>query len=43
MEKLGLKREALRVGDHVAREGELVDEVVHGLDLPTRVFRREIP
>jgi len=33
LEKLGMLREALRVGDHVGRGGELVDEIVYGLDL----------
>jgi hypothetical protein len=28
-----MDREALRVGDHVGRFGELVDEVVYGLSL----------
>jgi RimJ/RimL family protein N-acetyltransferase len=31
MEKLGMQREALRAGDHVGRNGELIDEVVYGL------------
>jgi RimJ/RimL family protein N-acetyltransferase len=29
--KLGMERESLRVGDHVGRDGELVDEVVYGV------------
>ena len=33
LEKLGMLREALRVGDHAGRGGELVDEIVYGLDL----------
>jgi [ribosomal protein S5]-alanine N-acetyltransferase len=33
LEKLGLQRETLRVGDHVGRDGVLVDEVVYGLKL----------
>lgn len=32
LEKLGMEREALRVGDHVGRFGELIDEVVYGLN-----------
>jgi ribosomal-protein-alanine N-acetyltransferase len=32
MEKLGMRREAIRHGDHAGRDGELVDEVVYGLD-----------
>jgi ribosomal-protein-alanine N-acetyltransferase len=30
LQKLGMRREALRVQDHVGRDGELVDEVVYG-------------
>ena len=33
LEKLGMKREALRVEDHVGRDGELTDEVVYGLNI----------
>jgi len=33
LEKLGMKREALRAGDHVGRGGELIDEVVYGLSI----------
>jgi len=33
LEKLGMQRETLRAGDHVGRFGELVDEVVYGLNL----------
>jgi RimJ/RimL family protein N-acetyltransferase len=33
LEKLGMRQEAVRVGDHVGRAGELVDEVVYGLNL----------
>ena len=33
LEKLGMQSEALRVGDHRGRAGELVDEVVYGLNL----------
>jgi RimJ/RimL family protein N-acetyltransferase len=33
LEKLGMEREAIRIGDHVGRNGELVDEVVYGIDL----------
>ena len=33
LEKLGMQRDALRVGDHIGRAGELVDEVVYGLNL----------
>jgi ribosomal-protein-alanine N-acetyltransferase len=33
LEKLGMQREAVRVGDHIGRAGELVDEVVYGLNL----------
>jgi ribosomal-protein-alanine N-acetyltransferase len=32
LEKLGMQREALRVEDHVGRDGEWIDEVVYGLD-----------
>jgi ribosomal-protein-alanine N-acetyltransferase len=31
MEKLGMVREELRAGDHIGRDGQLVDEVVYGL------------
>jgi RimJ/RimL family protein N-acetyltransferase len=33
LKKLGMRRESLRVQDHVGREGELVDEVVYGLNI----------
>jgi ribosomal-protein-alanine N-acetyltransferase len=33
LEKLGMQPEAVRVGDHVGRGGELVDEMVYGLNL----------
>lgn len=33
LEKLGMQREALRVADHVGRNGALADEVVYGLNL----------
>lgn len=33
LEKLGMKREAVRTGERVGRSGEPVDEVVFGLDL----------
>ena len=33
MEKLGMEREAVRVGDHVGRSGELVDEVVYAVSI----------
>jgi ribosomal-protein-alanine N-acetyltransferase len=33
MEKLGMRREAIRYRDHVGHDGELVDEVVYGLEL----------
>ena len=33
LEKLGMQREALRVRDHVGRFGELVDELVYGLNV----------
>jgi ribosomal-protein-alanine N-acetyltransferase len=33
MEKLGLTRELVKIGDHRGRDGALVDEVVYGLDL----------
>lgn len=33
LEKLGMQREALRIGDHVGHFGELVDELVYGLNL----------
>ncbi len=31
MEKLGMRRESIRPGDHVARDGTLVDEVVYAV------------
>ena len=31
LEKLGMRREAIRVGDHVGRDGMLADEVVYGI------------
>jgi len=34
LEKLGMQREALRVEDHAGRDGEVIDEVVYGLNLP---------
>jgi ribosomal-protein-alanine N-acetyltransferase len=33
MEKLGMKRESFQAGHHVGRNGELIDEVMYGLDL----------
>ncbi len=33
MAKLGMQREALRVAHHVGRNGELIDEVLFGLNL----------
>jgi [ribosomal protein S5]-alanine N-acetyltransferase len=33
LEKLGMQEEALRVGDHTGRAGEIVDEVVYGVNL----------
>jgi ribosomal-protein-alanine N-acetyltransferase len=33
LKKLGFKREELRVDDHVGRNGEMIDEVVYGLNL----------
>jgi ribosomal-protein-alanine N-acetyltransferase len=33
LEKLGMQPEAVRVGDHIGRVGELVDEMVYGLNL----------
>jgi ribosomal-protein-alanine N-acetyltransferase len=31
MEKLGMQRESIRIGDHVGRDGQLVDEIVYAL------------
>ena len=36
LEKLGMQCEALRVGDHIGRDGEIVDEVVYGMNLVPR-------
>jgi [ribosomal protein S5]-alanine N-acetyltransferase len=36
MEKLGMKLEAIRPGRHVGRDGEIVDQVVYGLNLALR-------
>jgi [ribosomal protein S5]-alanine N-acetyltransferase len=36
MEKLGLRREAVRPGHHRGRDGEVTDEVVYGIDLTAR-------
>ncbi len=33
LEKLGMQREALRVGHLVGRDGELIDEMVYGLNV----------
>jgi RimJ/RimL family protein N-acetyltransferase len=33
LEKLGMRRDAVRLGDHVGRDGELVDEVVYSFDV----------
>jgi ribosomal-protein-alanine N-acetyltransferase len=33
LEKLGTRREAIRVDDHAGRDGERVDEVVYGMDV----------
>lgn len=35
LEKLGLRREAIRVADHLGCDGTPVDEVVYGLDVAT--------
>ena len=34
LQKLGLRRDSIRVGDRLGRSGEPIDEVVHVLDLP---------
>jgi ribosomal-protein-alanine N-acetyltransferase len=34
LEKLGMRREAILPGHHLGRDGEPVDEVVYGIDLP---------
>jgi ribosomal-protein-alanine N-acetyltransferase len=39
LEMLGMSKEALRVGDDKGRDGEMVDEVVYGLDLGTEIRR----
>jgi ribosomal-protein-alanine N-acetyltransferase len=36
LEKLGMQQEEVRVGDHIGRAGELVDEIVYGLNLSAR-------
>jgi ribosomal-protein-alanine N-acetyltransferase len=36
LEKLGMTREAVRVGDHVGRDGAPVDEVVYAVDVAAR-------
>jgi ribosomal-protein-alanine N-acetyltransferase len=33
LEKLGMRRESVRIADHVGRDGKAVDEVVYGLDV----------
>jgi ribosomal-protein-alanine N-acetyltransferase len=33
LEKLGMQREALRLGHHVGRNGELIDELVYALNV----------
>jgi ribosomal-protein-alanine N-acetyltransferase len=33
LEKLGMRRESVRVADHVGRDGKNVDQVVYGLDV----------
>jgi len=41
LEKLGMQREAVRVGDHIGRNDEIVDEVVYGLNIsPAAESRR---
>lgn len=42
MEKLGMLRETVRVGDHVGRDGELVDEVVYAVGVPSRVVAPDL-
>jgi ribosomal-protein-alanine N-acetyltransferase len=32
LEKLGMRRESVRVADHIGRDGKVVDQVVYGLD-----------
>jgi [ribosomal protein S5]-alanine N-acetyltransferase len=36
LEKLGMRRESVRVADHIGRDGKAVDEVVYGLDVGVR-------
>lgn len=33
LERLGMQQEALRLGDHIGRDGAMADEVVYGLNL----------
>jgi [ribosomal protein S5]-alanine N-acetyltransferase len=33
LEKLGMRRESVRLADHIGRDGKAVDEVVYGLDV----------
>ena len=33
LEKLGMRREALRPADHLGRDGEMIDEVVYARNL----------
>jgi [ribosomal protein S5]-alanine N-acetyltransferase len=37
LERLGMQQEVLRVDDHMGRDGEMVDEVVYGLNLGTEI------
>ncbi|HMI82478.1 MAG TPA: GNAT family N-acetyltransferase [Polyangiaceae bacterium] len=37
LEKLGMRRESVRVTDHVGRDGKTVDSVLYGLDIRSRV------
>jgi len=33
LEKLGMRRESVRVADHIGRDGRAIDQVVYGLDV----------
>jgi len=33
LEKLGMQQESIRIGDHIGRDGESVDEIVYGLSI----------
>src|SRR5436190_8494348 len=40
LEKLGMRREVVRLGDHLGRDGETIDEVIYAIDLAIRYLHQ---